>query len=122
MAPDRKKKVPGAPAGRRPAAGKGGRGAAKPPAPQAPAEPEVLAQKEDAESGEAIEPSEEEILAEAGGAEAVELHAPATAALAPRAEPGLVSRDPLQAYMAEVVKHPLLTREEEHALAVRYRA
>src|SRR5581483_10381783 len=28
---------------------------------------------------------------------------------------------PLQAYMAEVTRHPLLSREEEHALAVRYR-
>lgn len=32
----------------------------------------------------------------------------------------LTRSDPLQAYMAEVGKHPLLTREEEHALAVRY--
>jgi RNA polymerase sigma-32 factor len=35
--------------------------------------------------------------------------------------PGLVSRDPLQAYMAEVTRHPLLTREEEQALARRYK-
>jgi RNA polymerase sigma-32 factor len=33
---------------------------------------------------------------------------------------GLVRYDPLRAYMAEVARHPLLTREEEHALAVRY--
>jgi RNA polymerase sigma-32 factor len=34
---------------------------------------------------------------------------------------GLVPYDPLRAYMAEVARHPLLSREEEHALAVRYR-
>src|SRR5512146_2578058 len=34
---------------------------------------------------------------------------------------GLVRYDPLQAYMAEVSRHPVLSREDEHALAVRYR-
>lgn len=34
---------------------------------------------------------------------------------------GLARHDPLAAYMAEVTKHPLLTREEETALARRYR-
>ena len=34
----------------------------------------------------------------------------------------IVHRDPLQAYMAEVTKHPLLTREEEISLAQSYRA
>ena len=38
---------------------------------------------------------------------------------APRAG-GLVKYDPLRAYMAEVARHPLLSREEEHELAVRY--
>jgi RNA polymerase sigma-32 factor len=40
-----------------------------------------------------------------------------------RAEPGssLARTDPLAAYMAEVTKHPLLSREEEVALARRYR-
>lgn len=32
----------------------------------------------------------------------------------------LVRRDPMGQYMAEVRKHPLLSREEEHALAVRW--
>ncbi|NRA36374.1 MAG: RNA polymerase factor sigma-32 [Polyangiaceae bacterium] len=32
----------------------------------------------------------------------------------------LAVRDPLQAYMREVQRHKLLTREEEHALALRY--
>jgi RNA polymerase sigma-32 factor len=34
---------------------------------------------------------------------------------------GLARSDPLRAYMAEVSRHPLLTREQEHELAVRYR-
>jgi RNA polymerase sigma-32 factor len=45
---------------------------------------------------------------------------PAPAARAP-ADPGLVRYDPLRAYLAEVSRHPVLTREEEHDLAVRYR-
>jgi RNA polymerase sigma-32 factor len=34
---------------------------------------------------------------------------------------GLVRYDPLRAYMAEIARHPVLSREEEHELAVRYR-
>jgi RNA polymerase sigma-32 factor len=34
---------------------------------------------------------------------------------------GLVPYDPLRAYMAEVSRHPVLSREEEHDLAVHYR-
>jgi RNA polymerase sigma-32 factor len=34
---------------------------------------------------------------------------------------GLVRYDPLRAYMAEVARHPVLSREAEHELAVRYR-
>ena len=34
---------------------------------------------------------------------------------------GLARYDPLRAYMAEVSRHPLLTREQEHELAVRYK-
>jgi RNA polymerase sigma-32 factor len=34
---------------------------------------------------------------------------------------GLVRYDPLRAYMAEVQRHPVLSREDEHALAVHYR-
>jgi len=34
---------------------------------------------------------------------------------------GLVRYDPLRAYMAEVQRHPVLSREQEHELAVRYR-
>jgi RNA polymerase sigma-32 factor len=34
---------------------------------------------------------------------------------------GLARYDPLRAYMAEVSRHPVLSREEEHELALRYR-
>jgi len=34
---------------------------------------------------------------------------------------GLVRYDPLRAYMAEGARHPLLSRDEEHELAVRFR-
>ena len=47
----------------------------------------------------------------------------AAASPRPRAEAGeggLVRYDPLRAYMAEVLRHPVLSREEEHRLAVRY--
>lgn len=36
-------------------------------------------------------------------------------------EGGLVRYDPLRAYMAEVSRHSVLSREDEHALAVQYR-
>jgi RNA polymerase sigma-32 factor len=45
-------------------------------------------------------------------------------ALPPRREEGLsrglVPYDPLRAYLADVARHPFLSPEEEHALAVRY--
>lgn len=70
------------------------------------------------DSGEPAEPTPEE-LAEVAGDDVVA--DAAEVALVSSARPALASSDPLQAYMVEVTKHPLLTREEEHALAVRYR-
>lgn len=62
-----------------------------------------------------IEPATDEELdqieAELGTAAPAAPAAPVTA---------LVRRDPMGQYMAEVRRHPLLTREEEHALAVRW--
>jgi len=53
-------------------------------------------------------------------AEASEAGAPAASAPIP-AERGLVPVDPYRRYMAEVRKYPTLTREDEQALARRYR-
>jgi RNA polymerase sigma-32 factor len=46
---------------------------------------------------------------------------PRAAARRPAGDGGLVRYDPLRAYMAEVARHPVLSREEEHELALRYR-
>ena len=142
----RKPKEPGAPSKasppRRKAKGKGAPGAAAggdepvvveptdvqpaPSAPRARPAPEVV----DAELVEDVEPKAP-AAAEPDGDEAE----PETDALepevegvlepaAPKVRPQdgrLAARDPLSAYMAEVTKHPLLTREEELALARRYR-
>src|SRR6266702_4425560 len=47
---------------------------------------------------------------------------PDAAAPKERQEPGLVRRDPLGAYMAEIRRIPLLSREEETELAKKYYA
>jgi RNA polymerase sigma-32 factor len=77
----------------------------------------VEAEPVEAEAVEAVpvdaEPAPEEL-------DEVEVAAPA-AALAPRSAPAVSTRDVLQQYMAEVNRHPLLSREEEHELAVKYR-
>ncbi len=65
---------------------------------------------------EHLEPSAEELLAEEVPAAAVP-----SVALSKVSAGALVSRDAMTAYMAEVHRHPLLTREEELALARRLR-
>ena len=77
------------------------------------------------DDGEPIEvaPGAAEPGAESLGPDALDaLVARATPAAAPPAgeRAALARHDPLRAYMAEVSRHPLLSREEEHALAVRY--
>ena len=54
---------------------------------------------------------------------AAELEAPRARSIvrAPARDAGLTRYDPLRAYMAEVARHPVLSREEEHELALRYR-
>lgn len=96
-------------------------GKARESAPEAPEEEG----EEAAQDPDALEPD----LAELNEAEAEieEVPAPARAARPAalvRAEgsSALTNRDPLQAYMAEVTKHPLLTREEEHRLAKEYQS
>jgi RNA polymerase sigma-32 factor len=79
------------------------------------AEPEGL-------SGELSEDSAAELAeAKEGGEPGAETEGAAQSrALAPQTERGLAPQDALQRYMRDVERHPLLTREEEHELAVRY--
>jgi RNA polymerase sigma-32 factor len=92
-------------------------------------EVEVLdAPPEDAES-EIVEPAAEELAGEGALADvevsdadldAIESELVRNAKAAPKGSTALARRDPMAAYMAEVRQHPLLTREEEYALAVRW--
>lgn len=69
---------------------------------------------------EIIEPSETaapEPVAEEGDADLD----PDIPEMAPPDSRALTSADPVTRYMAEIGRYPLLTREQEHALAVRYR-
>ena len=74
--------------------------------------------RDDDSDGEAEAPSDFEVV---DGSEA------ANALLVPRKRKrssssarALAPKDPLQAYMQDVSRYPLLSREEEHALAVKY--
>ena len=93
------------------------RSEAPPPEAEA-AEPE--AEAEPAVEPEALEPQPEELAEVDAEVEGSGGPVVPTAALVPAGDAGLARRDPLQAYMAEVTRHPLLTREEEHELAKKY--
>jgi RNA polymerase sigma-32 factor len=69
------------------------------------------------EEAELAEPSPEELE----GGEVGANPEPPAAALARTSERGLRGRDPLGQYMADVSRHPLLSREEELELARRFR-
>jgi RNA polymerase sigma-32 factor len=92
---------------------------APPPEAEA-AEAESEAEAEPAVDPEALEPQPEELAEVDAEVEGPGNPVVPTAALVPAVDVGLVRRDPLQAYMAEVTRHPLLTREEEHTLAKKY--
>jgi RNA polymerase sigma-32 factor len=86
----------------------------------APAEPEVV-------EPEVVEPDERDLDEEAGAApeEAVVDVSPEPATMVPESEAetsgtSLARADPLRAYLAEISRHPLLSREEEQELATRY--
>ena len=82
-------------------------------------EPEVV----ESEPVPAEEPEPEELSGAENEGEAADGDAPeASVEVAPARDSGtsLARHDPLRAYMAEVTRHPLLTREEEQALAERY--
>src|SRR5690349_10079297 len=105
---------PQAPAAKKPRAKRTAKAALAPAPPAEPvtqaaesSEPEVL-------EPEVVEPAPDELEEVDAPAEVGAPHA----ALAPAEDRGIVRRDPLQAYMAEVNRHSLLTREQEHELAV----
>jgi len=71
----------------------------------------------------AEEPEDEPVEAEVVELAAAPLASKGEATLEPesdRAAGGLVRYDSLRAYMAQVARYPLLSRDEEHALALRY--
>ena len=74
---------------------------------------------EDTEPVEAAEPDGEELAELEPVAESTN-GAPARPATR-SSDRSIARADPMAAYMAEVQRHPVLSREEEHALAVRYR-
>lgn len=82
-------------------------------------EPEIV---EEEELAEELSDEEIETLAADGEDESEAADAEPVKALVPAAPEETPTRQTaLQRYMREVSRHPLLTREEEHALAVRYR-
>jgi RNA polymerase sigma-32 factor len=83
-------------------------------------EAQAQAEAEAAVEPDALEPQPEELAEVDAELEGPGGPAVPVTALAPAGDAGLVRRDPLQAYMAEVTRHPLLTREEEHSLAKHY--
>ncbi|WP_434299290.1 sigma-70 family RNA polymerase sigma factor [Corallococcus exiguus] len=92
-----------------------------------PENPQALDEEveETVQDPDALEPDLTEL--NEAEAEVEESPAPARAArpaalVRAESSSALTNRDPLQAYMAEVTKHPLLTREEEHQLAKEYQA
>ncbi len=87
------------------------------PSPEAEA---AEAEAEPAVEPEALEPEPEELAEVDAEIEGSGGPVVPTAALVPAGETGLARKDPLQAYMAEVTRHPLLSREEEHTLAKKY--
>lgn len=111
MATGRKKTGPTTPRAKRPT---------RAPARSQPEEGAAEPEETEAAEPEALEPAPEDL--EEVEAEVEESPRPARALVKAPAS-GLVPRgeDPLQAYMAEVQRHPLLSREDELSLARHYR-
>ncbi|KFA93426.1 sigma-70 family RNA polymerase sigma factor [Archangium violaceum] len=106
--------------GRKKTGGTGTRTRAKRPAAAPPPEEAEVEEAESAEpEPDALEPAPEEL--EEVEAEVEEVPSPPRAALVKAGEAGLARTDPLQAYMNEVQRHPLLSREEEVSLARHFR-
>ena len=81
------------------------------------AKPAVEAEVVETEPAEAAEPEDVEPAVD----ELQDVSPELELKVKPARGTGLARQDPLASYMAEVTKHPLLTREEELALARRYR-
>ena len=79
--------------------------AERPGKPEREREPEEVVEDD---AGELEEPGEDEVV-------------PSAEDLAPAEDTALVPQDPLSRYLTEIRRYPLLTPEEEHELAVRYR-
>ena len=104
--------------GRKKTASTGSRTRAKQPAVASPPEESEAVEAESTElEPESLEPAPEEL--EEVEVEEVPVRPPAR--LMRAGESALTRADPLQAYMAEVQRHPLLSREEEVQLARHYR-
>ena len=88
--------------------------AARPEATKEPLEPEAAA-------GEVAAPEAIEAEGAAAELEVLPPEGEEETTLPVRVERDLEHANALQRYMAEVSRHPLLSREEEHALAVRFR-
>jgi RNA polymerase sigma-32 factor len=113
-----------------PRPGRDAKGERSPPA-EAAAEIEVeVLDRFDPEAGDETDDEAEPSAAELAGEEADDPSltegagradpSPSTA-LIPRGQRSIALLDPLQAYFNEARRYPLLSREEEHELAVRYR-
>jgi RNA polymerase sigma-32 factor len=78
----------------------------------------------DAADGDSNDEFEPEVIIEASGevvAEEVDVSADDITAIVPQKDHALARLDMLQLYMQEVQRHPLLTPEEEHELAERFK-
>ena len=80
----------------------------------ADAEPAIAEDEEGSEALIEVAPATDEEL------DQIEAQVVVRPRAAPAGTSALALRDPMAAYMAEVRRYPLLTREEEHELAVRW--
>ena len=90
------------------------------PAPRVRAEKPAKAEKVEKVEKDQEDAETEEVDAEPDESELEDVSAEVTVPV-PSRSTGITRSDPLSAYMAEVTRHPLLTREEEVALARKYR-
>jgi RNA polymerase sigma-32 factor len=88
--------------------------------PEVVAEPEVLAPEPDALQGEPETLDEAPELEDAAPQDEARQRDPSASTLPVPAARDLSHADALQRYLADITRHPLLSREEEHELAARF--